>query len=37
MIHMGKIITIGREFGSGGHVAGQLIAQSNNLLFYTML
>ena len=31
---MSKIITIGREFGSGGHVAGQLIADQLSIPYY---
>ena len=31
---MSKIITIGREFGSGGHVAGQLIADKLGIPYY---
>ena len=28
------VITIGREFGSGGHVAGQLIADQLSIPYY---
>lgn len=34
MIHMGKIITIGREFGSGGREVGKRLSDELGIAYY---
>ena len=34
MKHMNKIITIGRQFGSGGHEVGEKLAERLGFAFY---